>query len=307
MKKRLRKFSVSLVVLLLVGELVARFFLGLGETPVFIEDSDYEYIYAPNQSVARFGNRIATNAYSMRSKAISKNDKLTILKIGDSIINGGSHVDQDSLSTSHLEVELQAEFKDSIRVLNISAASWGPSNAMAYINKHGHFNASMMVLVFSSHDYKDNMHFRKVVGKHKAWPAEQPLLALTDGWSKYVWPNIKSLWDDEPYEETYLKGFDDSMQNPGWQDFIDYAKQNNIELLIYIHPEKEELANKKYNGKGQAIIQFLSSQGIKPLQGLNANLTPKDYQDHIHLNAAGHRKMANYLYPHLSTHTKKKL
>ena len=37
-----------------------------------------------------------------------------------------------------------------------------------------------------------------------------------------------------------LKGFDDSAVNPGWQQIVNYAQSNNIELLVYLHPEKEE-------------------------------------------------------------------
>lgn len=285
-----------LVVGLLLGEVIARFVVGLGELPLFIEDPDYEYIYAPNQEVHRFGNRVATNSFSMRSKPISKKDSLIILKIGDSVTNGGAHVDQDSLASSRLEQELQALHGEGMRVLNISAASWGPDNAYEYVKKHGHFGAQYMVLVFSSHDWHDNRHFQTVVGKHRAWPNEQPMTALTDGFSRYVWPKIKGVFSDS-YEDTYLDGINDRAVNSGWQNLLNYAKANQIELVVYLHPEQEELAQKTYNNRGKAILQFLAENGVTTITGMDAGLSSTDYRDHIHLNESGHRKMANHLSP----------
>ena len=176
--------------IILTIEFVYRFVLGFGSLPLYVEHSSYEYILEPNQNTSRFGNVIITNKYSMRSKAVRKNSK-KILKIGDSVINGGNHVSNEKLSSTVLERNLQKQQSDTIQVLNISAGSWGPDNAYAYINEHGHFDASMMILVFSSHDLNDNMHFRKVVGKHQSWPSEQPFSATTDLFSSYIFPKSK--------------------------------------------------------------------------------------------------------------------
>src|SRR5687768_4522765 len=104
--KKLRKFLVVLLVLLVATELVARFVLGLGELPVYVASKEYEYIYAPGQDVKRFGNHILTNEFSMRSAPLSKADKVRILKFGDSVINGGAQTDHDSLASTILEKQL---------------------------------------------------------------------------------------------------------------------------------------------------------------------------------------------------------
>jgi len=307
MKKRLKRFATAFIVLAFVGELVARFVLGLGDIPVFIVDQDFEYVYAPNQNVSRFGNSICTNAYSMRSKPLSKKDKVRILKIGDSIINGGAHTDQEDLASTHLENALQAHFQDSIRVLNVSAASWGPDNAYAYIQKNGHFEAAAMVMVFSSHDWHDNMHHRDVVGVHPAWPKEKPLCALTDGWGRYAWPKIKSVFSDDYVEYEYLVGFDDSQINTGWQSLIDYAQKHNMELVVYLHPEQNELTAGSMNSYGQEIEAYLTENEVQWISGLNTDLTTADYRDNIHLNASGQKKMADYLEPYLQEQVKNAL
>src|ERR1041384_4426338 len=100
MKKKFKRSIVILLILLVGTELFARFYLGLGDPPLYIEDKEFEYIYAPDQDVMRFGNHVMTNEFSMRSKPLSPNDKIRILKIGDSIINGGAQTDQDSLAST---------------------------------------------------------------------------------------------------------------------------------------------------------------------------------------------------------------
>lgn len=289
-KKWLRFSLLSTLSLLFIGELVARFYLGLGSTPIYVESEEYEYIYAPNQDVKRFGNRIVTNEYSMRSLPLSKNDGKRILLIGDSVINGGPHVDHEDLVSTLLENHLKKTSKN-IRVLNISAGSWGPDNAFAYIDKHGHFNSELIVLVFSSHDYNDNMHHRKVVGEHPMWPDSQPLTALGDGFFKYALPKIKSWFGVRENEYAYLVGFDDSGVNSGWQNFIDYCEINQIDLLIYHHPETNEVKEQQWNKKGVKLQDMLTNYSLEVINGLEYEITVEGYRDNIHLDKDGHFRL----------------
>jgi lysophospholipase L1-like esterase len=301
MKNKLKKSVFWLFVLAVAAELVLRFGVGLGQEAIFVADGDYEYIYAPNLNVSRFGNTFQTNAESMRSKPLSERDKQRILKFGDSVANGGAHVDQKDVSSTLEEDALQVEFKDSIRVLNVSAASWGVDNAFAYLKKHGDFGASMIVLTFSSHDLQDNRHFQEVVGKHASWPSSQPLLALTDGWRKYAWPKFNALVSDS-YEENYLRGISDSHMNTGWQNFIDYTSEKDIELLVYLHAEVPELLSGDYKSKGRRLLELLRNENVTVIEGLHAGLVEEDYRDHIHLVSSGHRKMHEAVLPYLSKH-----
>ena len=293
-----RWFRLSLIVLLLlvIGELVARYYFGLGDVPVFIENKHYEYIYAPNQDVRRFGNRITTNQHSMRSKPLKKGETRVLL-IGDSVINGGAHVDQQDLVTTLLEQEL-----DNTRVLNISAGSWGPDNALAYINQHGHFDASLIIVAFSSHDYNDNMHHRKVVGAHKSWPDSKPFSALTDGINRYLWPRVKSLFGKTESEYAYLEGFDDSAVNPGWKGFKAYCEEHDLPLLIYHHPEQGELSAKVYDQKGLKLERLLDKLEVRHISGLEYEHSSNEYRDNIHLNATGHKRMSEILLPFIQSY-----
>lgn len=293
-KKWLRYSLISSILLLLVGELFARYYLGLGSTPVYVESNEYEYIYAPNQDVKRFGNRIITNAYSMRSLPLSKKDGKRILLIGDSVVNGGPHVDHEDLVSTLLENHLK-KLTNNLRVLNISAGSWGPDNAFAYVNKHGHFDAELIVLVFSSHDYNDNMHHRKVVGEHPMWPDSQPLTAIGDGFFKYALPKIKSWFGYKENEYAYLEDFDDSAINSGWRDFVNYCETSDIDLIIYHHPETGEVKNGEWNKKGRKLQEMLVNMDVELLNGLRFETSVKGYRDKIHLNKVGHHRLYNAL------------
>lgn len=291
---------LSAVLLFVLLELVARFALGLGDIPVYVEDGEFEYIYAPYQDVWRFGNHITTNEYGMRSNEVDGSAKVTILKMGDSVINGGAHVDHNDLSSTIIGDSLASEFGADVQVLNISAGSWGPDNAFAFIEKYGDFNASMIVLVFSSHDYHDNRHFQTVVGEHPSWPARKPMLAVTDGFGRYVWPRIKAIFGKkETYD--YLAGHDDSPVNQGWQQFFEHCSAHDIELLVYVHPTKAENASGSYDDNGQRLITMLEEAGVAYQLGLG-DYEATDYRDDIHTLAGGHRKLVASLYEPIRTH-----
>lgn len=296
--KIFKRTILLILVLFLLCELIARYVLGLGIVPVYVESKEYEYIYAPDQKVKRFGNLILTNQHGMRSDMVDTSAFL-ILGFGDSVINGGSQTDHDSLATSHLSKDLTASLKRRVQVLNISANSWGPDNAYAFLQKHGDFGSQVILLVFSSHDRYDNMHFQKVVGVHPAWPGKQPLTATTDALFKYMMPWLRSKLDPSYDEYSYL-GIDMKKKlNTGWADFEAYAKANNKKLLVYIHPSKSEAAKGTYDKNGKALIEQLRKDSLHVIAPVAVFKSGDFYRDFIHLNNTGQRKLASLLYPEL--------
>ena len=298
MKNNWLKIAISVLVVLLILELFARFVLGLGEVPLYVESENYEYIYAPSQKVRRFGNTIITNEFSMRSLPLSSEDEIRILKFGDSVINGGSLTDHDSLASTILEKRLSMQFNKKIRVLNISAGSWGPENAFRYLQEHGDFGANIIILVYSSHDLYDNMDFTRIVGVAPSWPKHQPLCAISDGFLHYVWPQLKRIFGvKERFEIIHGIGEVNAGENRGWSHFIDYCKKNDIKLLVYLHATKSELKQRKMNENGQRIIQILKENNIDYLFGINNGISEKGYRDNIHLNNEGQKELADILFP----------
>ena len=306
------KILLFVLGLAMAVELLLRIF-GFGNPPLYISDKQFEYIYAPGQNLFRFGNRILINEYGMRSKPLEKGgDEITILKIGDSVINGGAPTDHDNLSSSILEKKLQKKFKKKIRVLNVSAGSWGPDNGMAFIKKQGHFNASKIILVFSSHDLYDMMTFEEIIGKNIHYPDKKPVLAILEAFERYLINDLLGIGNNQTEKSTKLSpelelGNAAGKINPGWFFFPDYCKNNNLDLLVILHPTKEELSQKEYNINGKQIIHILDSLNVPYILELKNGIRSEVYRDNIHLNNDGQKFLADIIYPELSNYIERKL
>jgi hypothetical protein len=288
-------FFISFFSLLLSLEVILRI-LGLHSPVIYVQDQDYEYIYAPNQKVNRFGNNIITNEFGMRSFPLDSNE-IRILKIGDSVINGGTLTDHDNLASTILEKRLQPDFEKNIRVLNISAGSWGPDNAAAFIKKHGHFNAQKIILIFSSHDLYDLMAFHPVVGINPNYPDKKPFLAIHELWRRYLMPKMisKTVSSYSKIDANQIN-INSNTINPGWMLLKEYSEMNNIELIAIIHPTKKELDSGYYNLTGKKLINLLDSIGIDYIPTLDL-IKSSMYRDNIHINNYGQKFYAELLYP----------
>jgi len=284
--------------LILISEIAAQHFLGLGKTPLYMEDPQFEYIYKPDQKMKRFSNLIYTNEYSMRSKPL-KQGEIRVLLFGDSVLNGGSLTDQSELATTLLEEHLETHCPKNIRVLNISAGSWGPDNAYAYLTKYGDFNATEFILVFSSHDAHDNMKHEKIVGLHSSYPSTQPFSALTEGFTRYFIPRLKRLFFSTSEKKTFEKinKIETGEKfNSGWNDFLTYSKSHNIKLSVVIHPDKNEIVKKEYNRNGEQIIEFLKANNVPYILELEKT-TLQNYRDSIHYNKKGQKFLFSEILP----------
>lgn len=308
-----RKIFFSIFFLLVCIELILRFAYGFCSAPLYVEDPDYEYIYAPNQTVRRFGNTIRTNSLSMRSEELSPSDSVTVLLIGDSVVNGGSLTDNEELASTLLEKRLSAELGKRVRVLNISAGSWGPDNIAAYLNKHGVFNAKVMGLVASSHDAFDIMTHAEQVGVDPNLPDKQFRVALVELWSRYIYPiyfknirfnHVYYAPDEEavaaPAETgTYVIRKDGDHFNPGFGELKNIAEQHHIPFFIYLHPEISEVRDGFYNDQGQAIVDYAVQDSVRLIKELEIPPLPEYYRkrDVVHYNAEGQKFMADHLFP----------
>ena len=281
--------------LIIVVELILRFYFGFCDTVLLIEDTNYEYIAQANQSRYRFRNQINYNSLSMRSSALDSS-AIKILGFGDSVINGGVQTDHNSLATSILSDTLSKINQRNIQFLNISAGSWGPDNCFAYLKKHGNFNAKAIFLFVNSHDAYDNIKFEKIVGINKSFPNSQYSFALVELFDRYFFPILlKQLKGKENVSDDQLginKKTTTTVFNSGFKSFLDYSKTNNIPLTIYLHADRNELNTKEYNKQGLEIIAFAKKNHIQIILDLEEDLNSSEFRDQIHLNDEGQRKMA---------------
>ncbi|WP_420457177.1 hypothetical protein [Rubrivirga sp.] len=295
------KYASYVLAALLLLELALRLF-GFANPPLYVEDRRYEYAFAPNQDIDRFGNRTLTDSLGRRSGPLRDGECVAAAFVGDSVINGGAPTDQAELATTLLDSLVGPRS----RVVNVSAGSWGPDNAAAFLRAHGDGGARRIVAVFSSHDAEDEMTFDPVVGVRSDAPAVRPVSAIWEAWDRYARPRLSRLVRSErpdasspPPSESEPEARAPAGLNPGWTDLVAYARDRDVPLTVYLHAETGEVEAGEYNEGGQRVLRLLDSLGVQVVRDL-PTIRPDEYRDYIHLNARGQAAMAERLSPLVS-------
>jgi len=295
-KKYLKYFLFAFFSVLVISELFLRWY-GLNDLPTYRVDPDYEYIHNSNQQRVIYRNEFFTNSLGLRSDKIDEK-KRKILLIGDSVLNGGTKNSNKELASSLIQTNLD----DSIQVLNISSGSWGPDNGMQFIKKHGDFDALLICLVFNSHDAGDIMDFRPEVGVNPFKPGENDFFALVSFSKRFILPKLKFNKKKKSNQPSMKNP---PVFNPGWDFFYDYCKEHKIQLIVYLHAEKNELYDGKYSKKGEEIVSFCRDKNIRLVQDIN-HLKSNFFSDGIHLNQHGQKMLADLLIPEIAGILKEK-
>ena len=293
------RFVLIGVVLLVLLELTFRLAFGFCDALLYQRSEEYEYIAQPNQERRRFGAKIYYNSWSQRNEE-PDTTRVRVLGLGDSVLFGGTWMDQDSLASTLFTLET------SMQMLNISCGSWGPDNCAAYIKKHGAFGAKVMVLVCSSHDAYDVMSHEEVVGIMPNYPDEQYSLAIAELVDRYAWPRICSLFKKvsenvDPDAAVVASAGKASVAkktaefNPGFDELKAIADSLQIPFAIYLHAELGELERQEYNEMGGEILEWAYNNDVPVMQGLRNGEKKEMYRDVIHLNDKGQRHLAECL------------
>lgn len=298
MKKRIIKHFTYFLFVIFVIEFFLRNQYGFCDALLFQSNDQYEYIPQANQNRYRFGAHILYNSYSQRNEEPDPH-KVKILGLGDSVIFGGTMLDQDSLATTLFSKET------GMQMLNISAGSWGPDNCAAYLKEKGIFGARVMVLVCSSHDAYDTMTHIPVVSIYPNYPNKQYKLAIWELVDRYIIPQIlrvfkqKQLIDPDAMvvNHTINKSVAKKSMtfNKGFDELKTIADSAHISFMIYLHAELNEVMSKQYNTMGQEIIVWANKNHVKIMQGLHHGENIKMYRDEIHFNEQGQKHLANCL------------
>lgn len=295
------KFKCLSIVLISfsIVEIILRYVFGFCDAVLYQSSPAYEYIAQPNQHRYRFFSHIDYNSYSQRSEE-PDSTKTIVLGLGDSVIFGGTMLDQDSIATTLFSKET------GMQMLNISSGSWGPDNCAAYLKEKGTFGAKAMVLVCSSHDAFDVMSHIPVVGIYPNYPDKQYKLAIWEVIDRYLMPRIKvyfrgkQLLDPDAQVVEKVKS-DEGVANkalnfdPGFDQLLQISEGKHIPFFIYLHPEVGEVMSRKYKEGGLMIMEWAKTHHIKLIDGLNEGVTVDMYRDVIHLNEKGQRNLANSL------------
>ena len=286
-------------ILIALLEFTLRFVFGFCDAVLYQPSPAFEYVAQPNQHRYRFFSHIDYNSYSQRSDE-PDSTKTIVLGLGDSVIFGGTMLDQDSIATTLFSKET------GMQMLNISSGSWGPDNCAAYLKEKGTFGAKAMVLVCSSHDAFDVMSHIPVVGIYPNYPDKQYKLAIWEVIDRYLMPRIKvyfrgkQLLDPDAQVVEKVKS-DEGVANkalnfdPGFDQLLQISEEKHIPFFIYLHPEVGEIMSRKYKEGGLMIMEWAKTHHIKLIDGLNEGVTVDMYRDVIHLNEKGQRNLANSL------------
>lgn len=296
---------VAAVVVVLGVELFCRFVLGLGNPPLYVTDPQIEYMMKPDQDVLRFGNRVFVNHWGMRSPdfPLRKTDvaELRILVMGDSVINGGSVIDQTLLSTTLLQAQLQKVLGRPVVIGNASAGSWGPGNWLAFVKRYGFFDADLLVLLVGSGDYADNPTFTPLGSNH---PVENPVMALQEAVFRYFLPHLEKLskrfFSPAPTAEAPpISEAEVARGRSDLAEFLTLAQANGArKVMVFHHPDRSEFSSAKYVS-GHDEIRALCQQAGVPFVDLYpayAKQSAELYRDAIHQNAVGQQVLADALY-----------
>jgi hypothetical protein len=277
---------------LLLLEVVLRFGLGLGDPPLYEVHPTIEYILKPG-SYRRFGNRIFVNSAGMRSpeRAVQPlaAGESRVLVLGDSIVNGGSLMDDDDLATSILARRLGGTGVAS--VCNISAGSWGPGNWLAFLHERGTFAARYAVIVLNDGDFTDAPTFAPLGPEH---PKKRPPLACWEALTNYLprylpilrtpasAPGPTSGWAHAPMDDLAAG--------------IEFLRMSGVAVSAVLVPAEQELAAGP--GEGLTAVRMVLERlkvpwvsAERPLrQALQRGEMP--FRDGVHLSAHGQALLA---------------
>ena len=287
----------GLISALLLVEVALRVIYGLGNPPLYMGDDRIGYLLAPNQTVKRFGNRIHINEYSMRAEAIAPDPEsktLRLLLLGDSLANGNWWTDQkDILSyriAHYLQPDLPSPYEE-IEALNASANSWGPRNELAYLERYGTFDATVLVLLLNTDDLFGTQPTPLQVGRDRSYPDKKPRLAIAEILNRYLKKNqpIPGL------QEIRDEGGDRVGKN---LEAIDKIHQKAIadgsQFVLVLSPLKREIPGPRDYERvaRQRLKDWAVAADIQYLDLLETyqqySPAPDDlYRDHIHLSPQG--------------------
>ena len=289
--------------LLVALELILRLIVGLGDPPLWVAHETIEYLPAPSHEFRRFGNRVAYNAYSMRSSRFPRQkqdpNELRVICFGDSVLNGGGLTDQSELATERIELQLATRFRRPVVVGNVSAGSWGPANMLAYAETFGFFDADVVIIVLSSHDHVDVPTFEPVVGVRPGFPAKRPILALQELFGRYLVRSIKGRDIEDPTEvQIDPEAAGQSLSALG--RLIRLAQAHRARVIVALYPGPQEVIGQPLAGY-EAILTLTRQMSVASVQmiesfGATLAMDVNPYRDHFHPNATGQRLLADALF-----------
>jgi hypothetical protein len=192
----------------------------------------------------------------------SSRDELRVMVIGDSVVYGGVRIDQSEIGTEILKRSLARQFRVPVVVANGSAKGWGPPDELAYLKRFGTFDADVVILELSSHDYEDTPSLTAIVGVSPEYPDKKPRLALVDLFETYLRSRL-GLGDKDPVmkKRTYTD-LDIAQCRNAERDIFRLARAHHAKVALVQHLSLPEITG-AYQA-GYAANQQVANQEKVP-------------------------------------------
>ncbi len=300
--RRLLPAAVGLLVLAAAAELTLRG-MGFGDPVLYVSDPLVGYYPAPNQDVDRYGGRVATNRFGMRSPefaAAKPPGTLRVLMIGDSTLYGGSYVDQADLYSQQLQEHLERLTPQaSVEVLNVGVNAWGPFHKQGYIKRYGTFDADVAIVCMPIGDI-----YRPLgsLARLPYFSADRPpTCAIEEVAAHLMWryrTQLAGRWSEAAHDEQGQRGI------AAYVELAELLRSHGCEVHFEILPSKaaattDEVPANQLRDVTQ-LREALAAAGFHSA-GYPAGMFCEEaasevlYHDDCHLQPEGHRLYAEYL------------
>ncbi|MDC3008754.1 hypothetical protein OA002_01245 [bacterium] len=186
---------------------------------------------------------------------------------GDSVLWGGSVLDQSLIATDLLRQP------DVLEVGNVSAFSWGPGNWLGWSQRFGFLDATIVVLVISSHDAADNPGPEPFRGGRNH-PLQVPKSALWEGFSRYFLPRLQAwLVSSSPADSPPSVASPASAGDPrvkrslgDLRTLIKRSRASGARVVAVQFPDREEAASGRLQPGNRWIAELLQSEAVPAVQ-----------------------------------------
>ena len=311
-KKRLYWLAAGIVLAFILLETGLRLGLGLGYPVLSMADSQTGYRFQPNQNRRRLGKKLQYNQYSQRSdfvKLPKPQDTLRILMVGDSVLNGGTPIDQSQTISELLETQL-ASNDATVEVLNASAGSWGIGNQLGYLGKFGFFDSDILILQIGTHDLVQPTSTGDRVGIDPNYPNRLPLLATQELWQRYLMPRVqrrlgRNTSPEIPTTPDLEAQFRENMAY--LQEIITLARRESLPVYVLYTPNWIDVLSPDPNPLYKVeFLALLESQQVPVIDlqdrwlSLPATTVESYFRDSVHLTVTGNKALVKTLRSRLS-------
>jgi hypothetical protein len=298
----LRAALVLAAFLALLAEGVLRLY-GFGNTILYQVDPDIGYYPEPEANLVRYGGRVSTNQFGMRSPEIARNKppgRFRIFMIGDSTLYGGSYVDQEDLYAARLQKELEKALPlpGKVEVLAMGCNGWGPFHERGYVKHYPDaFQADLAIVHLPIDDVNRPLYGLMEVPFFAV--QAPPRIALEEVASHLFWRyRAGRAGKDAAWE---------AKQAPrGIHEYgllADDLARAGAEVMFFVLPSKDpgfgRAETVRYVAWRRQLEAVLAERAVRSYyaEGLFAGRGDESeiYKDDVHLASPGHAIYARYL------------